>query len=266
MKVATFFRVPSSQKRHTPLSVHRWFRILLFLPTLLLQSCLIEGEEEIWIEADGAGKIRIQYTIPNQMVKNMGNPDAYLRAIRDIDGREDGARITELSFEKVGKQSLFGGSSRFILETEFDDIQQFFELVKRNKDGFVSETGANADKLETILGDIDLEMNFSRLRAERTVSLEELLPEAVHKFPDALGQSNFSYIYHLPLPIEETNAHHISEDRKTVKWKFLLKDHVTRPLILRLETNTPLPWWFIAIITILALIVIWVLHRVIRGK
>ena len=101
MKGATFFRVPYSQKRHTPLFVHRWFRIFLFLPTLLLQSCLIEGEEEIWIKDDRAGKIRIQYTIPTQMVKNMGNPDAYIRTIRDIDEREDGARITELSFAKV---------------------------------------------------------------------------------------------------------------------------------------------------------------------
>ena len=266
MKHATFFRVPSRQKRPTTLLVHRWFRLLLFFPTLLLQSCLIEGEEEIWIKADGAGKIRIQYTIPTQMIKTMGNPDAYTRAIRDIDEREDGAKITELSFEKVGKQSLFGGSTRFILKAEFDDIQQFFELVGRNEEGFVSETGADTDKLETIVGDIDLEMNFSRLQAERTVSLEKLLPETIHKFPNALGQSSFSYIYHLPLPIEETNAHHISEDRRTVKWKFLLKDHVTKPLILRLETSIPLPWWFIAIITILALIVIWVLHRVIRGK
>lgn len=246
--------------------MHRWFRILLFLPTLLLQSCLIEGEEEIWIKADRAGKIRIQYTIPTQMVKTMGNPDSYIRAIRDIDEREDGAKITELSFEKVGKQSLFGGSSRFILETEFDDIQQFFELVERNEEGFVSETGADTAKLETIVGDIDLEMKFLKLRAERTVSLEKLLPKTVHKFPNALGQSSFSYRYHLPFPIEETNAHHISEDRKTVKWKFLLKDHVTKPLIMKLEANTPLSWWVIAIITILAFIVIWVLYQVIRGK
>jgi hypothetical protein len=32
------------------------------------------------------------------------------------------------------------------------------------------------------------------------------------------------------------------------------------------ETNIPFPWWFIAIITILVLIVIRVLYRVIRGK
>ena len=51
-----------------------------------------------------------------------------------------------------------------------------------------------------------------------------------------------------------------------MKWKFLLKEHVTKPLVMKLETNIPLPWWFIAIITILALIVIRVLYRVIRGK
>ena len=200
------------------------------------------------------------------MVKTMGNPDPYIRAIRDIDEREDGAKITELSFEKVGKQSLFGGNTRFILETEFDDIQQFFELVERNEEGFVSETGADTDNLETIVGDIDLEMNFSRLRAERTVSLEKILPKTVHKFPNALGQSSFSYTYHLPFPIEETNAHHISEDRRTVKWKFLLKDHVTKPLLMELKANTPLPSWFIATITTLAFILIWVLSQVIREK
>ena len=260
------FRVPSRQKRHTPLSVQRWFRILLFLPALLLQSCLIEGEEEIWIEADGAGKIRIQYTVPTQMVKTMGNPDDYIRAIREIDEREDGARVTALSFDEVGKQSLFGGSSRFILEAEFDDILQFFELAERNENDFVSATGSNTDTLETIVGEIDLEMNFLKPQVERTVSFEKLLPKTVHKFPNALGQSSFSYIYHLPFPIEETNAHQISEDRKTVQWKFLLKEHVTKPLVMKLETNIPLPWWFIAIITILALIVIRVLYRVMRGK
>lgn len=266
MKGATFFRVPSPQKRHTTLFVHRWFQLLLFLPTLLLQSCLIEGEEEIWIKDDGAGKIRIQYTLPTQIVKTMGNPDGYIRAIREIDEREDGARVTALSFDKVGEQSLFGGSSRFILEAEFDDVLQFFELAERNGDGFISETGADADNLETIVGDIDLEMNFLKPRVERTVSLERLLPKTVHKFPNALGQSSFSYIYHLPFPIEETNAHHISEDRRTVKWKFLLKEHVSKPLVMRLETKIPLPWWFIAIIIILALIVIRVIYRVICGK
>ena len=258
--------MPSRQKRHTTLFVHRWFRLLLFFPSLLLQSCLIEGEEELWIEADGAGKIRIQYTLPTQMVKTMGNPDDYIRAIREIDENEDGARVTALSFDEVGKQSLFGGSSRFILEVEFDDILQFFELAERNEEGFVSETGTDTDNLETIVGEIDIEMDFLSPRVERTISFEKLLPKTVHKFPNALGQSSFSYTYHLPLAIKETNAQYVSEDRKTVKWKFLLKDHVTKPLVMKLETTIPPPWWLIAIITILALIVIWILYRVIRGK
>ena len=246
--------------------MHRWFRILFFLPALLLQSCLIEGEEEIWLEADGGGKIRIQYTLPNQMIKTMGNPDDYIRAIREIDEREDGARVTALSFDKVGEQSLFGGSSRFILEAEFDDIRKFFELAERNEDGFVSETGTDADTLETIVGDIDMEMDFLSPRVERTISFEKLLPKTVHKFPNALGQSSFSYIYHLPFAIKETNAQYVSEDRKTVKWKFLLKDHVTKPMVMKLETTIPPPWWLIAILTVLALIVIRILYRVIRGK
>ena len=266
MKGATFFRVPSPTKRHTSVLVHRWSRLLLLLPTLFLQSCLIEGEEEIWIDADGAGKVRIQYTLPTRMVKTMGDPQAYIRAIREIDEKEDGAKVTALSFEEIGKQSLLGGQSRFIMEAEFDDVLKFFEIAERNEQDFVAETGADSDDLENIAGDIDLEMNLLTPRVKRTISLDHLLPPTARKFPNALGKSSFSYTYHIPFPIEKTNAHYVSEDKKTVRWKFLLKEHVDKPLVMELETSIPLPWWLIAIIVILSLIVIRVLYRVIRGK
>ncbi|MDA7880738.1 hypothetical protein N9A94_00350 [Akkermansiaceae bacterium] len=251
-------------KNPYPFSVQRWSSLLFLIPILFLQSCIIEGEEEVWIEADGSGKVRVQYTIPSIFEKHLGNPNDYLKAIREIDEKEESVTITSLSYQATGAKSLFGGPSKsFLLEATFKDIMEFAEVAERD---FIEQTGANPDQIESIAGKIDFEMNFLSPKVQRRVSLEQLLPPNIKKFPGILGRSNFKYIFHLPFPLEDTNAHFVSEDRKMAQWTFLLKEHTQTPLIMTMETTIPVPWWLSMVIAILALIAIRVLYRVFRGK
>lgn len=219
----------------------------------------------MWINEDGSGKVRIQYTLPGAFEKHLGDPDDYLKAITDIDAKEESVKITTLSYESTGGKSLFGGSSkRFLLEATFSDITEFSEVANRNEKEFIAQTGADPDQIDSLAGKISFEMNYLTPRIQRSISLQKLLPENIKKFPGMLGKSNFSYTFHLPFPLEETNAHFLSEDRKTARWKFKLKEHVQTPLVMKMETTIPLPWWLYAIGSIIAFLLVGFLFHLIR--
>lgn len=210
--------------------------VLLALPSFLATSC-VEGEEEIWINFDSSGRMEARYELPSIAMRQLGNPDDIIEALEQVAAREKGVTLEFCTFTTKGTKSVFH------LKAEFDDVLEIFDIASRNEEDFVEKTGTDPQKIEAVAGDIDF--RFEKLRAafDRKVSLADLFPAAVAKRPAVLGGSTFKYTLHLPLAVAETNAHEMSEDRKTVSWTFKLRDSFENPMVMSLKTESPVPWW-----------------------
>ncbi|MEN8848053.1 MAG: hypothetical protein ABF377_08285 [Akkermansiaceae bacterium] len=214
----------------------RLAKIFLLLPLLLLNSC-IEGEEEIWINLDASGKIRAHYEFPPALKAQIGDPDVIVATLRAVDEGEDGIEIQALSFEMVGRQLIFH------LEATFDDATDLLAVSERNMETIVEETGMDPEQADAISGKITFAMNGMSPSFQREISLAGMFPGMVARNPKLLGESNFRYLIHLPFPVTETNAHQVLNDGKTLSWTFLLRDHVSEPMALSLQTKILIPWW-----------------------
>ena len=233
--------------------MQRLISLLLPLMAFLLQSC-IEGDEEIWINGDGSGKVIVHYSLPSLALGQMGAPDDYVRAIRMVDDREEGIQVQKISFQKID------GKAVFHMEASFDEATDLLELGNRNESIFVEEAHADPRQLHALAGKIDVALSGLRSNFHRSVSLGPIVPSMVQSRPAMLGQSTFKYTLHLPVEIIESNAHHISDDGRTISWKFLLKDAIDKPMIMSAKVPIPRPWWvwlLLALLTFTLAFLLW---------
>lgn len=234
--------------------IRRLLSLLLCLSAFIFTSC-VEGEEEIWIHQDGSGRILAHYELPGIAKNSLGNPNDTIRALKIIDEKEDGIEIQQLTFgEKKGKIV-------FHLEATFENALDLLELVERNEETFIEESGSDPAQIDAIAGIIDFKFEDLTPMFNRTVSLGGLFPPMVSKRPGMLGPSNFKYTIHLPAKVKDTNAHAISEDGKTVSWTFFLKNHFDQPMQMSLTTELPIPWWALAILALIVFGLAWLVWR-----
>lgn len=229
--------------------------ILLALPAFFATSC-IEGEEELWINLDKSGRVEARYEFPSVALKQLGDPEKIVEALKQVAAREKGVTLTLCTVTTEGtKTSLH-------LKAEFDDILELFEIAARNEQPFVEQAEVDPDKIEAVAGDIDF--NFKNLRGAftREIDLTSLFPELVSKRPGMLGSSTFKYTLHLPVPVKETNAHTVSADGKTVSWSFLLREHFGHPMKMSLKTKRP--WWIWLVAAAVGLLLLALIVLVVR--
>ena len=233
--------------------------LLLFLLCLaagIFTSC-VEGEEEVWVNQDGSVRIVAHYELPGMAMSRLGNPDDLKQALISIDEREEGLKIQALSFgpDKVS------GKIVFHLEATFESAFDLLELVKRNEQTFIEESGVDPAQIDALAGSIDFKFEDLTPKLRRGVNLGGLFPSAVSKRPRMLGPSNFKYTIHLPARVKETNAHFISDDGRTISWTFLLKEHFDAPMEMVVSTELPVPWWAWAVLALLAFGLAWLIWR-----
>jgi hypothetical protein len=233
----------------TTLAINRFvsrriFLFLLNLPALIFTSC-VEGEEELWINQNGSGRILAHYELPRIALSRLGNPDDTMRAFINIDEREEDLKIQALSFGEVN------GKIVFHLEATFENALDLLEIIARNKEAFIEESGNDPVHLDAIAGVIHFNFEDCTPKFSRAVSLGGLFPTAVNRRPGMLGPSTFKYTIHLPAKVIESNAHSISEDGKTVSWNFLLKEHFAAPMEMGVTIKIPIPWWAWAVLAML---------------
>jgi len=239
--------------------VTKALRLLLFLPVLLLNSC-IEGEEEIWINGDGSGRLIAHYSLPKLALKQIGDPKDYVRAIKLVDEKEDGIEVQVITFE------IIEGKAILHLEATFDDALDLLEIAERNESIFVEEAAADPAQMDAISGEIDLGIDGFSPTFKRAVSLGPIFPVQVQRFPKMLGSSYFKYTIHLPAEVKETNAHEVSPDKRTVTWNFLLKDYIDQPMVMSVRTKFPVPWWIFAILAAIVFLIAWIIWKKLRRR
>lgn len=228
---------------------------LLSFLALLTPSC-IEGEEELWINLDKSGRLEARYEFPSIALKQLGDPEKIVEALKQVAAREKGLTMNLCTATTEGtKTSLH-------LKGEFDDVLELFELAARNEEFFVAEAEVDPDKIEAVAGDI--EFRFTNLRGvfTREIDLNHLFPELVSKRPGMLGSSTFKYTLHLPVPVKVTDAHTVSPDGKSVSWTFLLREHFGHPMKMSLKTK--LPWWIWLVLAAAGLLLLALILLVLR--
>ena len=222
--------------------------ICLALPPFLATSCF-DGEEEIWINLDTSGRVEARYEFPALAMSKLGNPDNIVGALEQVAAREKGVTLNLCTFTKKGSKLVFH------LKAELENVLEIFEIASRNEEAFVEKSETDPKMIETIAGQIDFRFDSLRAAFDRQVTLANLFPSAIATRPAAFGSSTFKYTLHLPLAVAETNAHELSEDRKTVSWTFRLRDSVNEPILMKLRSESLIPWWgWIGLVLLLILI------------
>jgi hypothetical protein len=234
---------------------------LLAVPLFLVTSC-VEGEEEIWINLNGSGKVEARYEFPARALSKIGDPERLVEALTLIAAKEEGIEISDCSFvTEEGQTILTPDKAVFQLSGRFDNVLDLFEIASRNKEFFVEQTGMDPDQVASVIGLIDFRFEGLRPTFDREIRPAEIFPEFL---AGMLGPSSFQYTIHLPAEVRQTNAHAVSEDGRTVTWVFQLKDHFDKPMTMSLDTTIPIPWWVFVLLLVLVVLVlgaVWWLFR-----
>ncbi len=222
---------------------------LLWIPIVLLSSC-VESEEEIWIHANGSGKLKISQEMPALALSEVGDPQAYVDVIHEIDALEDSVSIQHLTYEMEGSKLVFR------LEASFENILKLEEIGTRHTTRFLTATGADPEKMATASGETTVKLDGLQPSFQRVIDIGSLIPAPVKKMPILLGNASSSFTMHFPSKVKETNAHQISNGGKTIHWNFLLKNHLEEPMVMNATSSLPIPWWAWALLLMMIVVII----------
>jgi len=230
---------------------------------LTLNSCKIDGEEEITIREDGSAHLAMRYEVPaiflsleeaNELVaifdKSLGHKD-HLKLITNRIDSVKGQQIIHLVFETDP-------------EVDFDGL---FDEDKEGEGG--GEKKKSNQLLRAIVGDVDAKVDGLSVGVTRQVNLQPLLDKYMGKRSTSmLGDYEFRYTINLPKAAEQSNAHQVLDGGKTLKWTYLLREMKEKPMVMEVVAPIPLPWWVYALVGIIGLLalalVYWVVRRVMK--
>ena len=232
-------------------------RLLALLPVLLpllLVSC-IEGEEEIWLEPDGSGRIEATYKMPTVVAQKIGDPDELVEILKNAAARDPHIELTSVSHQtrRGGVTLKFSGT--------FDDLRKLAPFPQRQL-----RDPAEPDKrvkAEVLFGTTHLDISWRGLSYERQVDISWLLKsspaaKSIVRVPALLGNSSFRYTLNLPTSARESNSTTQSQNGHKLEWLFPLKNHVQEPMHLTAEGDLPLPGtlWLIPLAALVLLFLI----------
>lgn len=209
---------------------------LLAMSLLLLHSC-IDGEEELFINADGSGRVKLQYQVPGMIFSDADAKELIETIEREV-GKRENLRLLTNRVENVNGQKIIQ------IEIATDNVAALDDMSE--DDTSVQSDGASkSDKwLHTLLGDMKVAVHGMSAAVSREVHLEPLLEEYLGKRGvSLLGESEFRYTVHLPTAVEQSNAHEVLNEGKTLKWRYLLRECKRKPIVMDLQAPIPLPWW-----------------------
>ncbi len=227
----------------------------LALVAVLLNSC-IDGEEEVFVEADGSARVKAVYRVPGVMFSAEDAEELRVNVSEEVAKQKHLRLITN----RVDKEE---GNRVVTIEIETDDMTALEgALAERTPE----VNPRKADKmLQAIMGNITVSLHGLSADFSREVDLGPLLRENLGRNSAAiLGDSEFRYIVHLPKAVEQSNAHAIENGGKTLKWTYLLRHCAQKPILLKMVAPIPLPWWVYAVVIAAVLLVVWSIYSLIR--
>ena len=235
--------------------------MMLALLTALLSSC-IEGDEEIFLNADGSARMKVMYSLPALLLSS-SDAESLKKNIQDGLGNDDRIELLRNTVEKIdGKQVItIEVATANVLELEgFMDEGSGLDDEEREK-------GKSEQIVEALLGECLVNRSGLSADIQRKIDLAPLLDKhAGGNWPSMVGDSEFRYTVHFPTAVDASNAHEVSNDGKTVMWKYKLRDLREKPIELNVSATAPIPWWVYVSVALVALLVILIGWKLIRRK
>ena len=221
---------------------------LLCAALLLLSSC-IDGDEEIFLRADGGARVLAIYRVPTLLLSVQDAED--LRS--SIEKEVGSAKNLKLLTNKVEKHQ---GNRVITFEIETDDVMALEGVLAEHDPALQMSKG---DKiLHAIIGRMVVNIEGFSVKLIREVQLEPLLDEYLgSNGASMLGDSTFRYTVHLPDAVESSNAHEVLNEGRTFKWTHKLIDSSTSPIIMTLTAPIPIPWWVFVLAALFLVAIIW---------
>ena len=231
--------------------------VFLAILCLCVQAC-IQGEEDIWIEANGSARVKAVYRVPALLLSE-SEAEEFRQTVEEEVGANKNLRlVTNTVDTEQGKRVI-----RLGIET--DDITQLEHMLTEHGP---SEVRTKADKiLHAILGSIEIETQGLGAAVRREVDLKPLLDEYVgDRAPLLLSDAEFRYAVHLPRPAEESNAHGTGNEGRTLKWSYRLAELKGAPIVMTLKGSVPVPWWVYTVAVVVVGLVVWAVYCVLRKR
>lgn len=199
--------------------------------SLLLSSC-IEGEEEIWVNPDASGRVRLEVTAPTLIFSRFGGVEQVIAEAKEGFSTSDNVTLTTI--EAVPD----GGRTTLKAALAFRDAREVGDLLKRFRDpAFPDEKSQE----ELVVGETELDIGIPDLSFTRSIDVRGLLPpEAQNPMTlRLLGDSQINYRMNLPTAVRTHNADQISPDRRSLEWNVPLQRLLAGPV--EMEFTAPLP-------------------------
>jgi hypothetical protein len=208
-------------------------RLLALLLTLVLASC-IDGKEEFWIEANGSGRAEITYDIPATAAAFSGGENGIRSQIQKL--LDDAPKLT------TRQVLVHTQKDRIIVKINiaYDSALDLIEI----KDGTAIQQVPKA--AQHLLGTIDFRLSGRTVHLTRTINPGKAIPGTFFIPKSQFAGRSLTYITHLPVPTESSNATRTENNGKTLIWEFPLASALQNPIVTRYQVKMPIPWWLIA--------------------
>ena len=216
-------------------------QICLLAACLFASSC-IDGKEEIWLDANGSGRAEFTYDVPSKAAALHGGATGVDELISSFLEGQPGATHTVTSED---------GRLKVFVRLPFDSPQDLKNLASPEKAGTLPPS------FKYFAGTIDIQRSGRTFEISRTVDPGKALPGARFIPKSQLVGRQLSYIIHLPIPAEESNATRTEDSNRTLIWEVPLAKGLSAPIATRFKAVIPIPGWLIptGIGTILILII-----------
>jgi hypothetical protein len=204
---------------------------------LLMVSC-IDGHEEYWLEADGRGRAEVTYRIPATVAALHGGEAGIRETIDEF--IESTPEITTGTCEV----STEGNRLHITVRSNFDSALAMKDVVTGDSVGILPSPATR------LLGEISASLSGRTLDFSRRVSPATALPGAAFLPGSQLDGHRLTYIMHLPVVPEESNATRTENGGRTLVWDIPLADAMKVPVVTSFRMRIPVPWRLVSAIAI----------------
>jgi len=229
----------------------RVMRFLAVIGCLLLAAC-IDGREEFWIHADGSGRAKVRYEIPEAAALLHGGAPG----IRKIIGTF--LEANEAIFAEV-EHDIRSGNGRIAIEIDakFDHAPDLEKLDV--------SSAKIPPPVRHFIGEFVVAQDGRNIRFTRTVSPGKGLPGSGFMPASSFKNKRLVYIVHLPAKAAKSNATHTENGGASLIWDHPLTAGLRQPLVAQFEVTAPVPARWIAAASVAGMLLAALAFAAIRG-
>ena len=233
-------------------------RFLAFLLTslgcLLLSSCF-DIREEIWISANGTGRAELNYTVPSSAITLAGGEKGLREEVQRLFDSEPALKLDELSITPNGSDTLIS------LRASTDSMLSLIDLQENEAFSSLPDTALG------FAGAFQVSLDGLTVNFDRRIDLQKALGLASLAISgDQRNKRQLRYVIHLPNQPETHNASEATDGGRTLIWNYTLGEALASPISTSFQAPIPIPWFLIAGVILLVVILLWAIAKVWRRK